>query len=224
VLTGATGGLGTFLVSELRADGDVVATYRKARGPLDTGVTWAKVDLQDSHDVSRFVEEHGTRLKRIVLLNLAGVSRDGMAHKLSEADYDEVLGTNLKGTFLMCRALLPQMRAEGWGRVIAASSVVAHLGIPGTLAYSASKAALHAMMRTVAVENAGKGVTANAVALGYFDAGMMYSLTPENQEKIKATIPMRRLGRPSEFLAAIRFIVGCEYLTGTTIDLNGGLR
>ena len=225
LITGASGGLGQILAEELAAKGDVIAIYR-SNAPQETadGIRWYRLDVTDSAGISEFVKANADQLRRVVLINLAGISLNGVAHRLGEEHFDQVVATNLKGSFLMCRALLPIMRTEGWGRIINISSVVAEIGVPGTVAYASSKAGLHAMTRTIAVENASKGVTANVLALGYFAAGMMLTLSPSDQERIMASIPALRLGLPAEIGFAVDFIVRCGYLNGTTIDINGGLR
>lgn len=225
LITGASGGLGQNLAKELAFESVVIGTYLSTP-PKETGngIRWCRLDVTNSADIAEFVKGNAEQLRRVVLVNLAGISLNGVAHRLSEEHFDRVIATNLKGSFLMCRALLPIMRTEGWGRIINISSVVSEIGVPGTVAYASSKAALHAMTRTMAVENASKGVTVNALALGYFASGMMLDLSPDDQERIEASIPAGRLGSPAEVRPAIDFIVRCGYLTGATIDINGGLR
>jgi 3-oxoacyl-[acyl-carrier protein] reductase len=158
-----------------------------------------------------------------VLVNLAGISLDGMGHKMDESTWDRVVDTNLKGTFLMSRAILPFMRGQEWGRIINISSVVGQKGVPGTVAYASSKGGLYSLSRTLAAENATKNITVNALALGYFEVGMIGVLKPEVQEQVRQTIPMKRLGHPRNVELAIRFLIDADYITGTTININGGL-
>jgi NAD(P)-dependent dehydrogenase (short-subunit alcohol dehydrogenase family) len=158
-----------------------------------------------------------------VLVNLAGVSVDNIGHKVREADWDLVVDTNLKGTFLMSQALLTIMRNEGWGRIINVSSIVGQTAVPGTVAYSASKAGIFGLTRTLAVELAAKNVTVNALALGYFEVGMINAIKPEIQDQIKAKIPMRRFGDPRNVEQAVRFLIEADYITGAIININGGL-
>lgn len=181
------------------------------------------MDVTDASSVDHFAKAVGDRLGQIVLVNLAGVSIDGMGHKMDELTWDRVVDTNLKGTFLMCRAMLPFMRKEEWGRIINISSIVAQKGIPGTVAYAASKGGLFSLTRTLATENAAKNITVNALALGYFEAGMINVLKPELQEQIRATIPMRRFGHPRNIELAIRFLIDADYITGAVLNINGGL-
>jgi NAD(P)-dependent dehydrogenase (short-subunit alcohol dehydrogenase family) len=103
------------------------------------------------------------------------------------------------------------------------SSIVAQVGVPGTGAYSASKSGILGLTRTLAAENASKGITVNALALGYFSIGMIRVLSPEMQELVLQKIPMHRLGDPRCLTAAIRFLIECDYMTGTVLNINGGL-
>jgi NAD(P)-dependent dehydrogenase (short-subunit alcohol dehydrogenase family) len=224
IMTGACGGLGSYLVECLGRDFEIIGTFH-TRKPTATNraVGFHQVDVSDAGSVERFVGAVAEKLQRIVLINLAGISLDGMGHKLSEAKWDLVLNTNLKGTFLMCRAILPFMREQGWGRIINVSSVVGQMGVPGSVAYSASKSGILGLTRTLAAEVVMKNVTVNALALGYFDVGMINVLTPELQDQIKARIPMKRFGDPRNVEQAIRFLIECDYVTGSVINMNGGL-
>jgi len=133
------------------------------------------------------------------------------------------MDVNLYGVFNVIRAVLPYMREQKYGRIINLSSVVGQKPVIGTSAYSASKAGLHGFVKTVALENIGKGVTCNNIALGYFEAGMMFRLPEEIRQKIINGIPAKRLGTIEELNKAIDFIINTEYFTGQTLNLNGGL-
>ena len=224
VITGASGGLGSYLVEQLGKDYEIIGTYNTHKpASNDRVVAYYQVDVRDIGSVERFTAAVAGELQRIVLINLAGISLDGIGHKMSDAIWDRVVDTNLKGTFLMCRAILPFMREQKWGRIINVSSVVGQMGVPGTVAYSASKSGLFGLTRTLAVENATKNITVNTLALGYFDIGMINVIKPEIQEQIKAMIPMKRFGDPRNVELAIRFLIECDYITGSIMNLNGGL-
>ena len=223
IISGASGGLGQHLVRDLHAEFDIIGTYKShVQSPTD-GVEYAQVDVTDSLSISHFVDSVSDRLNHITLINLAGVSINGIGHKLREEDWNEVIATNITGSFLFCKALLPRMRAQQWGRVIFVSSIVADLGVAGTVAYAASKAAVRGLVRALAVENALKGITVNALSLGYFDAGMGETIIPDQRERIKQTIPMRCFGNPRNVASAVRFLIESDYTTGSTIHINGGL-
>jgi acetoacetyl-CoA reductase/3-oxoacyl-[acyl-carrier protein] reductase len=222
VIVGASGGIGQYLVSALKDDYCVLATYN-TRNPVDyLGVDWWQVDVTQANEVIRF-EKEAVFSKQIVLVNLFGVSIDGMCHALPESDWDSVVDTNLKGVFTVCKAFLPRMRRNLWGRIINVSSVVGQMGIPGTSAYSASKSGLFGLTRAIAAENAQKGVTANCLALGYFEVGMINVLSQEVKERVIQSVPMRRLGHPQNIEKAIRFLIEADYVTGATININGGI-
>ena len=225
IIVGASGGLGSALVQELSKDNDVVATYRTHKPEiLDTEhVHYAKLDVTNSADIARFIDENKSRFTKVNLINLAGVSLDGMAHKLTEEAWDTVLDTNLKGTFNVSRALLPLMREQQYGRIVNVSSVVGQIGVPGTAAYAASKAGLFGLARVLAAEGAAKNITVNTLALGYFEVGIIKTIPPAMIEKIVQTIPMKRLGDAANFVRAVKFIVDADYMTGSTININGGL-
>lgn len=225
IVTGATGGLGSYLVRELSSDQEILGTYHlNPPPPSPSGnVRYAQLDVTKTEAVARFVEENKERLRKIIVINGAGVSLDGMAHKLPETSWDTVLDVNLKGAFNLARAVLPLMREEGWGRIINISSVVGQIGVPGTIAYASSKAGLFGFTRALAAEGASKNITVNTLALGYFDAGMIHTIPPDQLTKIVQSIPMKRLGDPANLVRAVRFLVDADYVTGTTININGGL-
>jgi len=224
ILTGASGGLGRALAFGLWANYDLIGTYWQT--PIESmaeHVAFYRMNVQDAESVAAFAAQVLPMLGPVVLVNLAGVSIDGMAHKLAEDAWDQVLNTNLKGAWLMSRAFLPHMRAFGWGRIVNVSSVVGQMGVPGTAAYAASKSGLFGLTRTLAAENATKGVTVNALALGYFQAGMGMALTGKVAEAVTAKIPMGKFGDSANVSAAIRFCIAADYMTGAVIPLNGGL-
>jgi acetoacetyl-CoA reductase/3-oxoacyl-[acyl-carrier protein] reductase len=224
VITGASGGLGSYLVDYLSKDHEIIGTYHARRPESHSAsVRFYELDISDPRSVGNFVASTEPLMHNTVLINLAGISMDGMGHKMSESTWDSIVDTNLKGTFLMCRAILPLMRKQEWGRIINISSIVGQIGIPGTVAYSASKGGPFSLTRTLAAENAAKNITVNALALGYFDVGMIGVIPPERREAIRAAIPMQRLGNPRNLELAVRFLVDCDYITGAIMDINGGL-
>jgi NAD(P)-dependent dehydrogenase (short-subunit alcohol dehydrogenase family) len=224
VISGASGGLGNYLVAHLSSDYEIIGTYNVHKpAPSTCAAVFYQVDVANSASVSEFADAVTTRLKHVVLINLAGISLDGVGHKMDEATWDRVLDTNLKGAFLMSRAFLPIMRQQEWGRIINISSIVGQVGIAGTVAYASSKAGLLGLTRTLAAENAGKNITVNALALGYFDIGMISVIKPEIQEQIRARIPMKRLGHARNVELGIRFLIESDYTTGSVININGGL-
>lgn len=225
VVIGASGGIGQHLVRSLSADHTLFGTYHSAApDSLVGGATYHSLDVTDSDAVNTFVAGIQDRLQRPVLVYTPGVSPDFSTHKLADSDWEHALSTNLSGAMYATRAMLPIMRELEWGRIVYLSSVLARRGTPGTVAYSATKAALGAMARVVSVENATKGITANALALGYYDVGIIKTISDENLQKhVLPQIPQRRLGDPQNITEAVQFLIRADYLTGATLDINGGM-
>lgn len=224
IMPGASGGLGRYLTQELCSDYPIMGIYHLNRPePVEGGVEFHHVDITDSGSIAAFIGAVEDRLEHIQLVNMAGISLDGMAHKLPEESWKSVIDTNLTGPYLISRALLPLMRKQGYGRIINISSVVGRIGVAGTVAYAASKTGLDGLAKTLAAENAGRNILVNNLALGYFDAGIMARLPAEVQDGIRAGIPVGKLGHPKDVALAVRFLLECDYVTGTTVHVNGGL-
>jgi 3-oxoacyl-[acyl-carrier protein] reductase len=160
-----------------------------------------------------------------ILVNNAGITRDGLAVRMKRADWDAVLQTNLTGTFLCIQQVLPHMMRARWGRIINITSVVGEMGNAGQVNYSASKAGLIGVTKTLAQEMGSRGITVNAVAPGFVETDMTGVLAADVREKMLATIPLRRIGQPSDVAGAVRFLASddAEYITGHVIDVNGGM-
>jgi NAD(P)-dependent dehydrogenase (short-subunit alcohol dehydrogenase family) len=160
-----------------------------------------------------------------IVLNNAGVTISEMSWKTNLSNWDKTIAINLTGPFLVTKHVLPHMRNNNFGRIIYMSSIVAQTGFVGASAYAASKAGLFGLVKTISKEVASKGITINAIALGYFDVGMIEDVPEEMQEKLKQAIPVSALGRPEELSELIKYIISekSTYLTGQTINLNGGL-
>jgi NAD(P)-dependent dehydrogenase (short-subunit alcohol dehydrogenase family) len=225
ILFGASGGIGQYLVDHVGSEHRVIGTYNHSDpGKLASHATYRQVDVTHSEAVGQFIGEFAPSLKQPVLIYTPGISPNATAHKVTDEDWDRTLAVNLTGAMYAARAVLPVMRERQWGRIILVSSVLSRQGVPGTLAYSATKAALSAMVRVISVENATKGVTANALALGYFSVGIIAAV-PEAflKEHVLPGIPQHRLGSPANIASAVRFIIEADYLTGATLDINGGI-
>ena len=160
-----------------------------------------------------------------ILVNNAGVTRDGLAMRMKLADWNEVLTTNLTGAFLLTQAVLPAMLRERWGRIVNITSVVGETGQAGQANYAASKAGLIGLTKSLARELASRAITVNAVAPGYIETAMTAVLNDEQKNAMLGVVPLGRPGSDADIAAAVRFLASEEagYITGHTLDVNGGL-
>jgi 3-oxoacyl-[acyl-carrier protein] reductase len=160
-----------------------------------------------------------------VLVNNAGVTRDGLAVRMKREDWDRVLQINLNGAFFAIQQVLPAMMKQRYGRIVNISSIVGECGNAGQANYVAAKAGLIGLTKALAQEMAPRQITVNAVAPGFIDTDMTAVLTDELKEKLLAQVPLRRLGRPEEIAAAVRFLASDEagYITGHVLNVNGGM-
>lgn len=228
VITGATGGLGSEMVKHFEQQNVRLALHTFQQEPFDVACehAWFKADLRDPQQIDTLIAAILANFGRIdVLINNAGISKNGMSWKLSDADFNEVIAVNLTAPFKLIKGFLPKMREQKSGRIISVSSVVAQTGVVGTAAYAASKAGLIGLTKTVSKETATNGITVNCLALGYFNVGMIDEVAPEMQAQIIQAIPQQQLGSVATILATIDWLISKEadYITGQTISLNGGL-
>ncbi len=228
VITGATGGLGSEMVKHFEQQNVRLALHTFQQEPFDVACehAWFKADLRDPQQIDTLIAAILANFGRIdVLINNAGISKNGMSWKLSDADFNEVMAVNLTAPFKLIKGFIPKMREQKSGRIISVSSVVAQTGVVGTAAYAASKAGLIGLTKTVSKETATNGITVNCLALGYFNVGMIDEVAPEMQAQIIQAIPQQQLGSVATILATIDWLISKEadYITGQTISLNGGL-
>jgi 3-oxoacyl-[acyl-carrier protein] reductase len=160
-----------------------------------------------------------------ILVNNAGITKDGLALRMKLADFDDVLRTNLTGAFLLTQAVISSMMKARWGRVINITSVVGETGAAGQANYAASKAGLIGLTKSLAREFASRGITVNAVAPGFIQTAMTDSLTDDQKAGILTQIPLARYGRDADIAAAVAYLASdsAGYITGHTLDVNGGL-
>ncbi len=160
-----------------------------------------------------------------ILVNNAGVTRDGLALRMKLADWTDVLTTNLTGAFLLTQAVLSPMLRERWGRIVNITSVVGETGQAGQANYAASKAGLIGLTKSLAREVASRGITVNAVAPGYIETAMTAVLTGEQKSAMLGFVPLARPGTDADIAAAVRFLASddASYITGHTLDVNGGM-
>lgn len=225
ILTGASGGIGRAILPALAALDNVGAIYNTNSPDISSsvGITAYQLDLTSEDEIGDFVKSIKSRLKRITLIHAAALSRDGLSAKFSTVDWDQVIDVNLRGNFLLTRAMLMPMIEEKWGRIIHISSVAGMRGVPGTLAYSTSKTGLLGMSRVLANEYARFGITSNVLVPGYFNTGLIETLSEKVRKKILEAIPSGRLGDPANIVNAVEFLIKSEYVNGSAIDIDGGI-
>lgn len=223
LISGASRGIGKYLFEKFIADGEeVIGIYNKTRPTIQED-RYFQVDLTQEQQVVDFVSAHKNRLKEIRLIHCAGVNMNGFTHKLSLENWRYVMQGNLDTAFLLSRHLLPLMREQNYGRLVFIASVVPQIGVPGTSAYAGSKTGLWGLMKVISKENATKGITANCMNLGYFNVGMISEVPEDMMKVVLSTVPMKKLGDPSNIYHAMKFVMAADYLTGAEIDINGGL-
>lgn len=224
IITGASRGIGKFLFNKFRELNEpVFGTYYSTYPEKDKMEFFTKVNISSYSDISNWIEKIKNKVTKLTLINCAGNNYNSFAHKADIDSWLKVIDVNLIGTFNVIRKVLPIMREEGYGRIINFSSIVAQMGIPGTSAYAASKAGLWGLTKSIAVENASKGITINNLNLGYFNIGMINEVPEEFQNIIKEKLPTKDFGNPENIFSAIKFIIETDYINGTSIDINGGL-
>ncbi|MEJ7871818.1 MAG: 3-oxoacyl-[acyl-carrier-protein] reductase [Rubrobacteraceae bacterium] len=185
-----------------------------------------KGDVASQEDVEAVMKGVGEAFGPVeILVNNAGTTRDNLLMRMKDAEFDEVIATNLKGTYLCTRAVLRGMVRGRWGRIVNISSVVGLLGNAGQANYAASKAGMIGFTKSVAREVAGRGITANAVAPGYVETELTAGLPESIKEQILGQVPVGRFGAPEEISEVVAFLAsdGAAYVTGQTIAVDGGM-
>ncbi len=225
LIPGAGGGIGNYLAQELYAQHHkVYGTYNRSAISHDSCALLSKVDVTDENQVKLWIDSLDlTSDKEIALVNCVGTNFNAALHKSDTLRWEEVIKTNLTGSYFLLRNIIPYMREHKFGRIILMSSVVPLIGVSGTSAYSASKSALWGLTKSVASENAKLGITANTLNLGYFDLGMIHDVPDKTLEQIVNRIPVAGLGSPDNILNAVNFLLKSDYITGSQINLNGGI-
>jgi 3-oxoacyl-[acyl-carrier protein] reductase len=182
--------------------------------------------VSSSEDVKALMKGVGLAFGPVeILVNNAGTTRDNILLRMKDAEFEEVLATNLKGTYLCTRAVLRGMVRARWGRIVNISSVVGLVGNAGQANYAASKAGMIGFTKSVAREVAGRGITANSVAPGYVETELTGALPENVKEQILGQVPVGRFGEPEEIAEVVAFLAGerAAYVTGQTIAVDGGM-
>jgi 3-oxoacyl-[acyl-carrier protein] reductase len=235
-VSGASRGIGRACALALAASGARVVLAARSADKLESVANEVRerggeafvvpLDLASQESIQQAFAHASKEFGPItILVNNAGVTKDGLALRMKKADWDLVLDTNLSGAFLSIQQVLQGMMRERWGRIINITSVVAETGNAGQANYVASKAGLIGLTRAIAQEMASRNITVNAVAPGFIDTDMTAGLTEQMKEALVARTPLKRMGTAEEVAAAVRFLASEEagYITGHVLDVNGGL-
>lgn len=231
IVTGGTRGIGAAISKLLHQSGyKVAANYagneEKARAfEAETGIKAYKWSVADYTACAEGVKKVERELGPVdIVVNNAGITRDGTMHRMSEPQWQEVIDTNLGGCFNMCRATIDGMRERGFGRIVNIGSINGQAGQYGQVNYAAAKSGIHGFTKALAQEGAARGITVNAIAPGYIDTDMVAAVPANVLEKIVAKIPVGRLGRAEEIARGVLFLVADEggFITGSTLSINGG--
>ena len=207
---------------EIEKNEEVAAEIRACSGDALT----VNLDVTSPESVkSAFAKALQEKTRIDVLVNNAGVTRDGLAVRMKQADWDLVLKINLDGAFSCIQQVLPGMMRNRWGRIVNISSVVGQAGSAGQANYAASKAGLIGLTKALAQEMGSRSITVNAVAPGYIATDMTKDLPEELKQKMMAAIPLGRMGKPEDIAAAVKFLVSedASYITGHVLAVNGGM-
>jgi 3-oxoacyl-[acyl-carrier protein] reductase len=233
LVTGATGGIGGTVARMLHKQGATVALSGTRREVLDqlAGELGSRVhvlpcNLADAADVEKLVPSAEEAMQKLdILVANAGVTKDNLFVQLRDEDWDQVIAINLTATFRLMRAATKTMMRRRFGRLIGITSVVGVTGNPGQSNYTAAKAGMIGMVKSIAQEYAKRGVTANCVAPGFIATPMTDKLNDKQREAILSRVPAGRLGTPDDVAAAVVYIASDEagYMTGQTLHVNGGM-
>jgi len=231
VVTGGTRGIGAAISVALRDAGYKVAANYGGNEDVaraftaETGIAAYKFDVSDFAAVKAGIDQIAAELGPVeIVVNNAGITRDGTIHKMSPEQWAAVINTNLTSCFNMARVVIDGMRERGFGRIVNIGSINGQAGQYGQVNYAAAKSGIHGFTKALAQEGAGRGITVNAIAPGYIDTEMVRSVPPNVLEKIVAKIPVGRLGQASEIARGVLFLVADEagFVTGSTLSINGG--
>jgi 3-oxoacyl-[acyl-carrier protein] reductase len=236
LVTGASQGIGRACAIALAKAGAKVALAARNEGKLQEVASEIAaaggaaeifaIDLSSEESIKTAAKETLGRLGTVhILVNNAGITKDTLLLRMKRSDWDDVIQTNLTGTFLLTQALVSSMMKARWGRIINISSVVGETGQAGQANYAASKAGLIGFTKSLARELASRGITANAVAPGYIETAMTAVLDEKQRSAMLDHIPLGRPGTDQDIAAAVRFLASDEaaYITGHVLDVNGGM-
>ncbi|EWY38887.1 acetoacetyl-CoA reductase [Skermanella stibiiresistens SB22] len=231
VVTGGTRGIGEAISLALKDAGYTVAAVyagndERAREFSErTGIAAFKWDVGSFDACKEGLAKVAAELGPVeIVVNNAGITRDGVMHRMTYEQWNDVIQTNLTSCFNMCRNVIDGMRERGFGRIVNIGSINGQAGQYGQVNYAAAKSGIHGFTKALAQEGAAKGITVNAIAPGYIDTDMVRAVPANVLEKIVAKVPVGRLGKASEIARGVLFLVADEggFITGSTLSINGG--
>lgn len=233
LVTGATGGIGRAIATSLHAAGARVAlsgtrdaVLQELSDELGEGSFVTPCNLSDMESVSALIPTAAEAMGQVdILINNAGITRDNLAMRMKDEEWEDVLRVNLTAGFRLAKAALRPMMKARWGRIVSITSVVGVTGNPGQANYAASKSGIIGMSKSLAQEVANRGITVNCVAPGFIETPMTDALNDAQKEQILTNIPAARLGTPDEIAASVLYLSSNEagYVTGQTLHVNGGM-
>jgi 3-oxoacyl-[acyl-carrier protein] reductase len=233
LITGASGGIGAAIARSLHAAGATIAisgtrqaVLEELKSQIGDNVHVLPCNLSNAEDVEKLIPAAEAAMGGLdILINNAGITKDGLAMRMKDEDWQSVIDVNLTSNFRLCRAAMRGMMKKRWGRIINITSIVGVTGNPGQVNYVASKAGIIGMTKSIAQELAARNVTANCVAPGFIATPMTDVLNEKQKEAILGRIPAGRMGGPGDIAAAVLYLSSEEagYVTGQTLHVNGGM-
>ncbi|HQV80832.1 MAG: 3-oxoacyl-ACP reductase FabG [Agitococcus sp.] len=236
LVTGASRGIGKAIAQQLAAQGAIVvgtatteagaqaiSAYLQAINAQGVGMA---LDVTQANSIDGFLAAIQSQFGApVILVNNAGITKDGLLLRMKDDDWDAVINTNLTAIFRLSKACLKGMSKARWGRIINISSVVGQMGNAGQTNYAAAKAGLEGFTRALAKEMGGRGITANCIAPGFIETDMTHALSETQQATMLANIPANRLGQPNDIAHAVVFLASDQaaYINGVTLPVNGGM-
>ncbi len=232
IVTGATGGIGNSLIKKfISLEGKVVATgtnenkLNKLKEEFKN-IEIMKFDITDHSQIENFIEEASSKINGLdILINNAGITIDNLSLRMKSEEWQRVIDLNLSSSFYMCKYAIKKMLKNKFGRVVNITSIVGHTGNLGQANYSASKAGLIAMSKSLAIEYAKKNITINCVSPGFIETSMTEKINDKFKEVLLSRIPMNRLGNGEDVSNTVAFLASdqASYITGETVHVNGGM-
>jgi 3-oxoacyl-[acyl-carrier protein] reductase len=236
LITGASRGIGRACVEALASAGYRIVLAARSLDRLEetAGAVRAagreafviEIDVSNAESIASGISRASKEFGRIeILVNNAGITKDSLAVRMKQADWEIVLQTNLSGSFYVIQQVLPGMMRERWGRIVNISSVVGVMGNPGQANYVASKAGLIGLTKSLAQEVGSRNITVNAIAPGFIETEMTQGLSAELKQKLLEETPLKRIGAAQDVASAVKFLVSddASFITGHVLDVNGGI-